>query len=152
VSAAALRFFEPRDIPAILQIQSESREAAQWSQSAYERLGGDGEGAWIAERDGRVDGFLIARAVAGEMEILNLAVQPTARRMGVGTALLREALSWAVQERVGRVFLEVRFSNVAATRFYEQHGFAPAGVRANYYRDPVEDTLLLALRLAPSGS
>jgi [ribosomal protein S18]-alanine N-acetyltransferase len=152
VSAAALRFFEPRDIPAILQIQCVSREAAQWSRSAYERLGRAGEQAWVAEGEGFVEGFLIARAVAGEMEILNLAVQPTERRMGIGTALLREALSWAVQHGVSRVFLEVRFSNVAATQFYEEHGFAPAGVRASYYRDPVEDGLLLALRLAPSGS
>jgi [ribosomal protein S18]-alanine N-acetyltransferase len=150
VSSIALRFFEPRDIHAILQIQRNSREAAQWPQTAYDGLGHAGEEAWVAEREGRVQGFLIVRAVADEMEILNLAVQPSARRKSVGTALLREALSWAAQNRVSRAFLEVRRSNAAATMFYEAHGFAPAGVRANYYCDPVEDALLLALNLAPS--
>ena len=152
MSAVALRFFERRDIPAILQIQTESREAAQWLRSAYERFGRAGEQVWVAEREGSVEGFLIVREIAGEMEILNLAVQASARRRGVGAALLREALSWAARNRVSRIHLEVRRSNAAAARLYEAHGFAPAGVRASYYRDPVEDALLLALSVAPRES
>lgn len=150
MSTLALRFFEPHDIPAILQIQTESREAAQWSQTAYERLGQAGGQAWVAEGAGLVAAFMVVRAVAGEMEILNLAVQPDARRQGVGAALLRAALFWAARDGVSRVFLELRRSNVVAARFYEAQGFKPFGVRPAYYRDPVEDALLLVRALAPS--
>ena len=143
MSVAAIRFLEPGDIPAILRIQDSSGEAAQWPQSAYENLGRVGQQAWVAEHEGHLAGFLVARAVASEMEILNLAVEPNVRRKGIGRALLREALSWAVRNGVGRAFLEVRASNSAARQFYEAHGFASAGVRANYYRDPIEAALLL---------
>ncbi len=144
---AAIRFREPGDIPAILRIQDSSREAAQWPQSAYENLGRIGQQAWVAEHEGHLVGFLVARAMASEMEILNLAVEPNVRRKGIGHALLREALSWAVQNGAGRAFLEVRASNSAARQFYEAHGFASAGVRANYYRDPIEAALLLTCSL-----
>ncbi|MGB6881351.1 MAG: ribosomal protein S18-alanine N-acetyltransferase, partial [Candidatus Acidiferrales bacterium] len=138
MSAVAIRFLESRDIPEILRIQSSSREAAQWSQSAYENLEGPGQQAWVAEHEGYLVGFLAARVMASEIEILNLAVDPSVRREGIGCALLREALSWAVQSGAGRAFLEVRVSNAPARQFYEAHGFASAGVRANYYRDPIE--------------
>jgi [ribosomal protein S18]-alanine N-acetyltransferase len=147
VSAVAIRFLEPRDIPEILRIQSSSREAAQWPHSAYENLERAGQKAWVAEREGHLVGFLAARAMTGETEILNLAVDPNVRRKGIGRALLREALSWAVQNGAGRAFLEVRASNATAQQFYEAHGFASAGVRANYYRDPLEDALLLTCNL-----
>lgn len=147
MSGAEIRFFEPGDIAAILEIQSHSREAAQWSRVAYENLGRAGEQAWVSERDSRVVGFLVARAMAAEMEILNLAVAENVRREGIGAELLREALRWSAQNQAERVFLEVRVSNIAARKFYEAHGFVSAGVRAKYYRDPSEDALLLTCML-----
>jgi [ribosomal protein S18]-alanine N-acetyltransferase len=147
VSSATIRFLGPRDIEAVLQIQAANREAAQWSRAAYENLGDATHRGWVAERDGAIIGFLVARALSGEMEILNLAVASSIRRQGVGAVLLREALSWAGQSGATRAFLEVRASNAAARQFYEAHGFASAGVRPNYYRDPVEAALLLARSL-----
>jgi [ribosomal protein S18]-alanine N-acetyltransferase len=147
VSSATIRSLEPRDIDAVLQIQAASPEAAQWSQAGYKNLGGASQRGWVAERDGAIVGFLVARALPGEVEILNLAVSPEARRQGVGAALLREALSWAEQSGAVRIFLEVRASNAAARQFYEVHGFTSAGVRSRYYRDPLEDALLLTRAL-----
>lgn len=147
MSAAAIRFLESRDIPTILRIQASSREAAQWLQPAYESVGRNGEQAWVAEHEGPVVGFLIAHAVAGEIEILNLAVDPNVRHKGIGRALLWEALSWAAQNGASRVFLEVRSSNAAARQFYQAHGFASSGLRRSYYRNPVEDALLLSRSL-----
>ncbi|MGB6483977.1 MAG: ribosomal protein S18-alanine N-acetyltransferase [Candidatus Acidiferrales bacterium] len=147
MSAAAIRFLESRDIPTILRIQAASREASQWPHSSYENLGRVGQQAWVAEHEGPVFGFLVVHALVDEIEILNLAVDPNVRRKGIGRALLREVLSWGAQRGIKRVFLEVRVSNAAARQFYEAHGFASAGIRAHYYRDPVEDALLLACSL-----
>ena len=149
MSASTIRFLEPRDIPGILRIQDSSREAAQWSQSAYENLGQAGQAAWVAEHEAHLVGFLVARVMASEMEILNLAVDRNVRRSSIGRALLREALSWAVRNGASRAFLEVRASNAAARQFYEAHGFASSGVRANYYHDPIEAALLLTCSLDP---
>ncbi|HEV2305816.1 MAG TPA: ribosomal protein S18-alanine N-acetyltransferase [Candidatus Acidoferrales bacterium] len=149
MTRASIRRMEPRDISAVFEVQSHSREVAQWSLAAYESVcrARTNEFAWVADRHGRVLGFLVAHEVAKEMEILNLAVDPAARREGLASALLRHALSHASQIGVEKVFLEVRASNAAAQRFYEAHGFASAGMRPNYYRDPAEDALLLEGRL-----
>lgn len=143
MTSITIRSFEARDIPVILQIQSSSREAAQWAESAYRNLGRAGEKAWLAECNGSIAGFLIARLIAEEMEILNLAVDGNLRRQGTGSALLCAALLWGVQNGSSRAFLEVRPSNRQARKFYEAQGFASAGVRPNYYRDPIEDALIL---------
>ncbi len=147
VSALAIRFLEPHDIPAILRIQSNSPEAAQWSQAAYENLRQASQSAWAAEYHGHLAGFLVARVVANEMEILNFGVVPNFRCKGIGRALLQESLTWAAQNGASRAFLEVRASNATARQFYEAHGFASAGVRPNYYRDPDEGALLLTCPL-----
>lgn len=152
MNAPPIRLLESRDIPAILKIQANSPEAAQWHESAYANIGHAGENCWIAEHDGVLVGFLVARAVAGEMEILNLAVDTAVRRRGIGRTLLREALSWASQNGVMRVFLEVRSLNVAAREFYQAQGFASLGIRKDYYRDPAENALLFMYTLPAKPS
>ncbi len=147
MTALAIRPLEPSDIPAILEIQNSCSEAAQWSDSAYRTLGHAAEKAWLAEQNGDIAGFLVARVVASEMEILNLAVRASLRRQGIAAALLRDALLFGVQAGARRAFLEVRYSNTAARKFYEAHGFCPAGSRRNYYRAPDEDAWILSRAL-----
>jgi len=87
-----------------------------------------------------VAGFVAYRGVGeGEHEILNLAVDPAARRRGVATALAKELLALAR----GDTFLEVRASNVAARNLYEKLGFHQAGVRQAYYHSPPEDGIVM---------
>jgi len=149
MSKIIIRAIEAPDVSAVIEIQSSSNEAAQWAQQAYEGLltASTAELAWVAERVGRIIGFIVVRRVADELEILNLAVAPAARRQGVGKALLQHALTRACAHGVHNIFLEVRTSNFGAHRFYEAHGFINAGKRANYYTSPVEDALLFARSL-----
>jgi ribosomal-protein-alanine N-acetyltransferase len=123
------------DLAAISAIQVASPEAAQWDPAAY--LGHD---CLVGEINGRVVGFLVTRRVAPrESEILNLAVDPGERRSGVARELLRDALA-RVQSAW---FLEVRASNQAAIRLYERAGFACAGRRSGYYREPAEEAIVM---------
>ena len=97
------------------------------------------------------DGFILMRAVAGEAEILTLAVRPAARRAGVGARLVRMGLEGAVERGATRVFLEVAEDNVAARALYAGAGFVEAGRRPGYYAAADggrRDALLLALNLA----
>lgn len=138
-----IRPFHPSDIPAILEIQNSNRQAAQWQQSTYEGLERAGEKGWVAEQNDAIVGFLVARTMSDEMEILNLAVHPHFYRQGIGRELLQYAISWAEEKQADRVFLEVRSSNAVARKFYEANGFSQTGVRPKYYSDPVEAALLL---------
>lgn len=93
------------------------------------------------------DGFILMRLVLDEAEILTLAVQPAARRAGLGGRLVGEGVVRATQGGAARVFLEVAESNAAARALYARAGFAEVGRRRAYYRRPDgsrEDALTLA--------
>lgn len=95
-------------------------------------------GAWL-EQEGsegqgrRLAGFAIIRSVGDESELLLLAVDPSARRQGVATALLQDWMNSAVEAGVVRVFLEMRTDNEARA-LYEAHDFFEVAVRPRYYR------------------
>lgn len=96
-------------------------------------------------------GFVLASAVAGQSEILTLAVVPARRREGLGRALLQAAMGEAGRRGAGEMFLEVAAGNDAARALYESAGFRAAGLRRRYYADGA-DALVLRAALSPSGS
>ncbi len=93
-------------------------------------------------------GYCAYQAVADEMHLLNVVVSPDHRRRGLGRLLVERALGAAVRRGVETVFLEVRRSNDEARGLYERFGFATVAVRRDYYEDPREDALVLAVRAA----
>ena len=98
----------------------------------------------------RLAGYAFARVIAGEAEILNIAVLPSYRRAGVGGRLLDSALAAVTNGGAAEVFLEVRVSNAAAKGLYAARGFRPVGFRTDYYRKPRENALILRLDLKPA--
>lgn len=95
--------------------------------------------------------FLLGRAVAGEAELLTLAVAPEARRRGLGRKLLARFQYQANLRGAERAFLEVSAENAPAIALYESAGFARVGQRRGYYQTPVGqriDALVLARDLA----
>lgn len=92
-------------------------------------------GVWlsIAWSGTRPAGFALARAVAGEAELLLLAIRPALRRRGIGTALLRSIVVDARERGADVLHLEVR-SNNEAVRLYRSEGFEKIGERRDYYR------------------
>jgi [ribosomal protein S18]-alanine N-acetyltransferase len=163
-----IRALESRDEEAILAIQAACPEIAQWTAWDYDRVARGEMAGWVATQDsnvgaeiadedaaeligkGDVDvaGFLVARRLSTDLEILNFAVESDWRRCGIGAELLTAALQWAQTFQATQAILEVRASNLAALRFYERHKFEVVGRRPRYYTAPVEDALLLT---APLG-
>lgn len=81
-------------------------------------------------------GFLLARVVADEAELLTVAVSPTSRRSGIGARLLTGFLTQARARGAATAFLEVAADNTAAISLYLQAGFAQTGQRRGYYTAP----------------
>ena len=96
---------------------------------------------------GTLAGYVCFWNVAGEAQILNLAVHPRYRRRGVGRALLVHALKLAGEEGARQAVLEVRRGNSAARRLYESVGFKQWGERPGYYGVVKEAAILMGLQL-----
>jgi ribosomal-protein-alanine N-acetyltransferase len=97
-----------------------------------------GRGAFtlVAETDaGELAGFVLCRQIAGEAEVLTLAVRPAHRRQGVAQALMEVAIALAAASAQS-MFLEVADDNAGAIALYEQAGFEPVGRRVRYYARP----------------
>jgi len=139
----SIRDAAPADITAILTIEQSTPPAAHWSAEQYQSRIKDG-GVMVAQREGRICGFLCVRVVAGEWEIENVVVDEEFRRHGIGAALMRALLNKWEAASGASVLLEVRESNAAARAVYEASGFSQVGRRRAYYGDLVEDAILYA--------
>jgi ribosomal-protein-alanine N-acetyltransferase len=105
-------------------------------------------------RNGKLLGYAICSRYADVWHLMNIAIDPSRRRQGLGAALLT-----AVIERAGldeTYTLEVRPSNPSAIALYERFGFRSAGTRPLYYRDTGEDAVIMwrqgGTRVASRGS
>jgi ribosomal-protein-alanine acetyltransferase len=128
------------DLEAIAAVQELAPEASQWNPEDYLRYQ-----LTVAEMGGFVVGFLCSREMAGEVEILNVAVSPDFRRRGIATKLLASLRSHET------VFLEVRESNFRARKLYESSGFQTVSRRRKYYSNPDEDGLVMVLSRVGEG-
>ena len=139
-----IRAMGRRDLPDVARIQTASPEASHWNPEDY--LGYE---SFVAEYDGMVGGFAVARLLPpDEIEVLNVCTDPELRRRGIGGALVRALLSL----RGTILFLEVRESNSAARALYARVGFVENGRRKNYYASlgegaaPREDAVVMKMQ------
>lgn len=94
-----------------------------------------------AEVEGRLVGYIVLARLADAWHLMNVAIDPAHRRLGLGSELVVEALDRAGPS--APVTLEVRNSNRAAIALYRRLGFRPVGTRPGYYPDDGEDALLM---------
>lgn len=133
------------DLDEVLAIESASF-SNPWTREMFLRdlaNAGVSYGYVLRGPDGRAAAFCTVWIVVDEVHINNLAVDPAWRGGGLGQALLEFVLQLWSDLGAERATLEVRRSNAAAINLYTKLGFTVAGVRSNYYTDPVEDALIL---------
>lgn len=104
-----------------------------WSEAAFAAFLTDPLAFLLVEGDAA---FLLGRAVAGEAELLTLAVAPESRRRGLGHKLLARFLYQARLRGAASAFLEVAEDNTPARALYAAQGFADVGRRPGYYARP----------------
>lgn len=135
------------DLPAVARIERAVFSDPWWDRTLLEGI----QGWSLVVQAGRtVVGYIFLRALAGEAEILNIAVAPAHQGRGVGRRLLAAALEQLRHAGIRRVYLEVRESNAQARGFYQRQGFRQIGRRSAYYRNPPEAALVFARDLTPS--
>jgi ribosomal-protein-alanine N-acetyltransferase len=147
----AIRPARLNDAGNIAQIFQQAPQAACWSERAtWEILVSPGIFAYVVQPNNSsttsslpIVGFSAGRVIAGEAEVLNLAVLKTLRQIGLGRVLVATLLAELQKESVTRVFLEVRESNHAAAELYRKLGFNVLGRRSGYYQNPPEAALIL---------
>lgn len=137
------------DIPDICVIE-QACFSRPWSEkSICELLGNENSLVIVARGGAGCVGYIGARVIDDECEIMNIGVLPAWRRQGVASALLARLISEATLRRALFVSLEVRASNKEALALYGKFGFRTAGRRKNYYSAPVEDAVILRVEIRP---
>ena len=146
-----IRRMTKEDIPGVLEVERASF-SEPWSYEIFnatlllpyayyyvaEAVFGEGEGnrSVIAGQCG-------VRDVLGEGEITNVSVLPAFRGQGISRKMLGRLFEEAGERGTGTFTLEVRAGNTPAIRLYESFGFKTEGIRRAFYRDPVEDALIM---------
>jgi [ribosomal protein S18]-alanine N-acetyltransferase len=152
VSAVLLRRAEAADAAALVALeQGASLHPWNDAQMRAELAREAPDGVLVLQARDAACGYCAYRVGAGELSVLNLAVDPGARRRGYGSALLAAALRAGARAGASRALLEVRASNAAALALYAHFGFERLGARRDYYREPVEDAFVLARALGAAA-
>jgi ribosomal-protein-alanine N-acetyltransferase len=99
----------------------------------------------VAEENDTVAGFMIYELHKTRLNVLNFAVHPNARRMGVGGMLVAKLIYKLVSHHRQKITLAVRERNLAAQMFFRAHGFIAAKLLRNYYEDSGEDAYQMEL-------
>lgn len=99
-------------------------------------ISGEDKAAFLAYMDGKCAGQIVLRRDWNRYAFIeDIAVAASARRQGVGTALMERAKEWAAQGGMQGLALETQDNNLAACRFYAKCGFAVGAVNTMLYRN-----------------
>mgnify|MGYP001811663458 FL=1 len=141
MTTLALRPMTSDDLEAVLALEQEIF-SRPWTEGILrDELAAPRRSYLVAEEAGEVIGYGGMMTVADEGHITNLAVAPAARGRGIATRLVLDLAEGALDAGVRHLTLEVRLSNAGARRLYSRFGFAPVGIRKDYYVD--DDALIM---------
>lgn len=153
-----IRPMTPRDLKQVVVLEAACFGSEAWPREAFADLlrafrqaRPTRGGLWVAEdtATGEVLGYagIEVSALWGEADLVNIAVAEAHRRRGVGRALLAWIIRRCRRSGIEMLWLRVRASNRSARRFYRVLGFEERGTFADYYRNPAEPAVLMALDL-----
>ncbi len=139
-----LRRLELGDLDAIERIERASYPTP-WSRSMFaSELAKQSSVSIAAVTDeGHLVGYLVLSRYVDAWHVMNVAVDPERRRLGIASAMLRRLFEITREDADRGYTLEVRVSNQAAIRLYEGFGFVSRGIRRGYYTDNREDAVIM---------
>jgi ribosomal-protein-alanine N-acetyltransferase len=133
-----------RDLRHVLRIEAkvfpEPWSVAVFNSELALRKGRLYRAAWDDEVMAGYIGFMI---VDDEAHMTTIATAPTHQRSGVATTLIIDAITTLLAGGVKHLSLEVAANNDPAQSLYRRFGFAPVGVRKNYYPVTGQDALVM---------
>jgi ribosomal-protein-alanine N-acetyltransferase len=142
-----IRPIREQDLPRVMEIEVQSF-SMPWKESTFRGLiKRTDTDVLVAEGEAGVLGYAAAWTVIDQAELGNVAVDPRARGLGVGGALVDAVVEHVRGRGAEELFLEVRESNHSAQSIYRHRGFVAVGRRRSYYSLPREDALVMRLRI-----
>lgn len=115
-----------------------------WSRQSIEsELANENSVFLTAIVDNKVVGYIGMNVVVDEGYIFNVAVDKEYRKRGIGSALINELVNFGKKNNLCFLTLEVRESNKNARSLYSKFGFIKVGERKDYYKEPVENAVLM---------
>jgi len=152
LNGAHIRWMIRRDMPEVLNIESQSFEFP-WSEDDFIRcLRQRNCIGMVAEHEEQIVGFMIYELNRNLLHVLNFAVRADFRRRGLGSQMLDKLVSKLSQQRRTRITLEVRESNLAAQLFFRRAGFKAVSVLRDYYEDTTESAYVMNYALEADES
>jgi [ribosomal protein S18]-alanine N-acetyltransferase len=144
--SAKLVHLAPAHADLLSSLHSESAEMPWSADSFASLLRHRHRFGWLAQVGDVPAGYILVQAIAGEAEILSLAVRPPMQGRGIGRKLTERALDEVHKHGARRLLLEVAASNERAIALYNSLGFRPIGRRRAYYqrRGGLEDALVMS--------
>lgn len=148
INKLTFRELEERDVSDVFFIDKEAF-ADPWGEEYFKGCINDAFHSVLCALDpsGETVGYITASSVASESEILRIAVSKSHRGLGIGGVLLDAFIEERRTKGDEVIFLEVRRSNAPAVSLYRSRGFTVYAERANYYKNPTEDALLMRLEI-----
>jgi len=135
------------DLDALVSIDRDSPRA--WTREAFAaEFGHVPPTLFVLRSADAAVAFVVTRIQVPDMDIVNLAVRPDRRGLGLGRRLLSSLLDQVASTGVQTVFLEVREGNQEARRLYAAAGFRAVQRRRGFYAEPVEDAILMRLQMS----
>jgi len=142
--SVTLRPMTRDDLRTVMRLEEELFAPDTWSRAMYlEELGMTDTRYYLAAVDGdEVVGYAGLIAYPDEAHVATIGVTIARQGEGIGGMLL-DALLAEADRRCPVVLLEVRATDEATQRLYRRRGFAPIGVRPNYYPLSGEDAMVM---------
>jgi ribosomal-protein-alanine N-acetyltransferase len=142
-----IRWMIRRDMAEVLDIERDSFEFNWTEEDFLSCLRQRNCIGMVAEHEGRVCGFMIYELHKTRLHILNFAVEPGRRRLGIGAQMVEKLINKLSQQRRHEIVLEVRETNLPAQLFFQTQGFRAVQVLRNHYHDSAEDAYLMQYRM-----
>jgi len=143
-----IRWMIRRDMPEVLHTEQESFEFSWTEEDFLKCLRQRNCIGMVAEHEDRVVGFMIYELHKTKLHVLNFAVAPAWRRVGVGTQMVTKLVGKLSSHRRTKITLAVRESNLSAQLFFRSQAFQATRVLRGYYEDSGEDAYLMHYRIA----
>ena len=122
-----IRNLQIEDAAAVAEMERQSFTDPWSEKSILDTINQEYTICLAAEKSGRLIGYMLVSDVAGEAEIIRIAVEKETRRQGTGGLLMLKLEDLCKQRNINKILLDVRESNQMARSFYEKNGFSQYG-------------------------
>lgn len=137
---------QPSDMRAVMALEAishshpwtqgnflDSLTAGHWAYCIRPEASTAEDGSLSAANLPNLWGYCILYPAVDELHLLNITIDPALRRNGIGSRVMQAIEGIASQQRMSRIILEVRPSNIPAVKLYEHMGYNIIGLRREYY-------------------